>query len=69
MNNNSYIDKAKSTEEFTKKLCYDLGLIPKELPSWVVIDWQRTWEECLSFELYYEKKEDGLYFYVLPDKN
>ena len=46
-----------SPEEFAESICQDCGYIPNDLPSWIEIDWERTWEN-LSQD-YTEVDADG----------
>lgn len=48
----SYQGEAESEEEFTRELLEETCSIPQDLPSWVVIDYQRTWDSALRFDFF-----------------
>jgi len=54
----AYNGKWASDEEFTQQLLEDCGEIPKDLPPYVYIDWERTAHDIMMdyFEI------DGHYF-------
>lgn len=57
----AYVGNFVSGAEFADYMAYELGYIPKDLPSWIAthIDWQAVWDA----ELYYGYFEsDGHYF-------
>ena len=45
-----YQGQYESGAEFAEELCRDCGYITRELPSWVEIDWEKTWENSLSYD-------------------
>ena len=45
-----YQGQYESGAEFAEQLCQDCGYITRELPSWVEIDWQKTWDNALSYD-------------------
>lgn len=49
----SYASGADYAQE-TFEECYSV-----EVPTWVCIDWYRTWENNLRYDYYYEESEDG----------
>lgn len=36
--------------EFAQHIAEELGEVPKELPSWIVIDWDASWDRGLRFD-------------------
>ena len=36
--------------EFAEETCTDCGYISKDMPSWIHIDWQKTWDNALSYD-------------------
>ena len=46
----SYQGSYYSGADFAEQLCQDCGYITRELPSWVEIDWQKTWDNALSYD-------------------
>ena len=46
----SYQGKYENGAEFAEQLCQDCGYITRELPSWIEIDWQKTWDNALSYD-------------------
>lgn len=36
--------------EFAQSICEELGEIPKDLPSWIVIDWEQSWKGGLRHD-------------------
>ena len=45
-----YQGQYESGAEFAVQICQDCGYITRELPSWVEIDWQKTWDNALSYD-------------------
>ena len=45
-----YQGQYESGAEFAEQICQDCGYITRELPSWVEIDWEKTWENALSYD-------------------
>ena len=45
-----YQGQYESGAEFAEQICRDCGYITRELPSWVEIDWQKTWDNALSYD-------------------
>lgn len=44
--------EADSDEDFTRELLEGTDSIPQDFPSWVVIDYQRTWDSALRFDFF-----------------
>ena len=36
--------------EFAQQIATDCGYITRDLPSWIEIDWQKTWDNALSYD-------------------
>ena len=36
--------------EFAKEIVSDCGYNSKDMPSWIHIDWQKTWDNALSYD-------------------
>ena len=36
--------------KFAEETCTDCGYISKDMPSWIHIDWQKTWDNSLSYD-------------------
>ena len=45
-----YQGQYESGADFAEQICQDCGYITRELPSWVEIDWQKTWDNALSYD-------------------
>ena len=45
-----YQGQYESGAEFVEQICQDCGYITRELPSWIEIDWQKTWDNALSYD-------------------
>ena len=56
----SYQGQYESGADFAEQLCQDCGYITRELPSWIEIDWQKTWDNALSYD--YVELSDGHIF-------
>jgi hypothetical protein len=48
----SYRGEAESEEEFTREIIEEMDYISKDTPSWVVIDYQRTWDSALRYDFF-----------------
>lgn len=57
----AYVGNFVSGAEFADYMAYELGYIPKDLPSWIAtyIDWQAVWD-CELYHDYFES--NGHYF-------
>ena len=55
-----YQGEYESGADFAEQLCQDCGYITRELPSWIEIDWQATWDKALSYD--YVELSDGHIF-------
>jgi len=55
-----YQGQYNSGADFAEQLCKDCGYITGDLPSWIEIDWQKTWDRALSYD--YVELSDGHIF-------
>ena len=46
----NYNGQWDSGAEFAESICEDCGYIPRDLPTWIKIDWEETWEDGLSWD-------------------
>ena len=46
----NYHGKWDSGADFAESICEDCGYIPRDLPTWIKIDWEETWEDGLSWD-------------------
>ena len=44
-----YQGQHETGANFAESICMDLGYI-RDLPSWVAVDWEKTWEDALSYD-------------------
>ena len=54
----AYYGEYESGAEFAEQFANDVGYISSDLPSWIEIDWQESWEN-LSYDFY---EENGYIF-------
>lgn len=60
----SYQGIYDSEAAFAENMAEDCGDIPKDMPTWIVIDWQGSWNCGLRFDYWCERGESGdLHFY------
>ncbi len=45
-----YQGQYDSGAEFAEQICQDCGYISNNMPSWIEIDWEKTWENALSYD-------------------
>ena len=45
-----YQGQYESGADFAEQLCQDCGYTTRELPSWIEIDWEKTWDNALSYD-------------------
>ena len=55
-----YQGQYDSGAEFAEEIATDCGYITRELPSWIQIDWQKTWDNALSYD--YTEIGEGFIF-------
>lgn len=55
---------ADSEEDFAEQIAEECGEIPKDLPSWIVIDWQASWNCNLCHDYNTATDDEGtIYFF------
>jgi hypothetical protein len=54
----SYRGESDSESDFTREIVEEMGYISNDMPNWVVIDYQRTWESALAFDFFTYKVID-----------
>ena len=60
----AYQGTADSEADFAERTAEDCGEIPKDLPSWIVIDWEASWNCNLRFDYFTGRGESGdLHFF------
>ena len=55
----SYQGKYENGADFAQSIAEDCGDVPRDMPSWIEIDWKASWDN-LSFD--YFESEDGYIF-------
>ena len=45
-----YQGQYDSGAEFAEMIVSDCGYISRDMPSWIEIDWQKTWDNALSYD-------------------
>ena len=45
-----YQGQYESGAEFAEQICQDCGYISNNMPSWIEIDWEKTWDNALSYD-------------------
>ena len=45
-----YQGQYNSGADFAEQIATDCGYITRDLPSWIEIDWQKTWDNALSYD-------------------
>ena len=46
----AYMGQYDSGADFAEQICQDCGYISNNIPHWIVIDWERTWEANLRHD-------------------
>ncbi len=60
----TYEGTADSAADFAERIAEDTGAIPKDFPSWIVVDWDATWSCNLRFDYYTGTDSEGaLHFF------
>jgi hypothetical protein len=44
--------EAESEAEFTREIIEEMGYITEDFPSWICLDYQRTWDSALRFDFF-----------------
>ena len=45
-----YQGQFTSGGEFAEQIATDCGYVTRELPHWIEIDWEKTWDKALSYD-------------------
>ena len=45
-----YQGQYDSGADFAQQIASDCGYVTRDLPSWIEIDWQKTWDNALSYD-------------------
>ena len=45
-----YQGQFDSGAEFAEMIASDCGYVSRDMPSWIEIDWQKTWDNALSYD-------------------
>ena len=53
----AFAGTARDGAEFAEQLAEDIGAIPRDLPGWIVVDWDATWNQGLRYD--YSEAEVG----------
>jgi antirestriction protein len=56
---------ADSFAEFAERTAEDCGDIPKNLPSWIVIDWEASWDCNLHYDYATSEDDNGMIWFFL----
>jgi antirestriction protein len=48
----NYRGEAESAAEFTREIIEEMGYISEDMPSWIVIDYEATWQSALRFDFF-----------------
>lgn len=62
---NAFAGTADSTADFAEQTATDLGEIPENLPAWIVIDWEASWNCNLRYDYATARDSDGLMWFFL----
>lgn len=49
--------------DFAEAIAEELGIVPKDFPSWIAIDWERTWEGGLRFDYSTSEHNGEIWFF------
>jgi len=58
-----YSGSADSEADFAQQQAEDLGDIPSDLPSWICIDWEASWNSGLRFDYNVVRKDGECHFF------
>jgi hypothetical protein len=48
----AFCGEYESEAEFTRELLIETGTLPEDLPNWICIDYQLTWDTALRFDFF-----------------
>ncbi len=61
----AFCGTAESVADFAEDYSEEIGSVPKNIPSWIVIDWQATWDCNLRHDYSTSEGDDGTVFFFL----
>ena len=56
---------AESEADFAENHAQMARMIPESLPSWIVIDWERSWKCGLQYDYHTNRAKDGIIWFFL----
>lgn len=56
---------ADGEADFAERMAEECGNIPKDLPSWIVIDWEASWNFNLRYDYNTATDDDGTIYFFL----
>ena len=56
---------ADSEADFAEQIAEETGAIPADIPNWIVIDWEATWNCNLRHDYNTATDEDGTIYFFL----
>ena len=56
----NYYGQFHSGADYAEHTCNECGYIPKDMPTWIKIDWEETWDDGLSWD--YSISDNGHVF-------
>ncbi len=59
----AYCGQWKSGGEYAEQTADDCGNVPKDFPSWIVIDWEASWECNLRHDYFSEDGSEGVHIF------
>ena len=62
---NNFHGTADSEAEFAERMAEECGEIPKDIPAWIVIDWEASWNCNLRHDYMTATDEDGTIYFFL----
>ena len=45
-----YQGQFTSGAEFAETIASDCGYVSRDMPTWIEIDWEKTWDKALSYD-------------------
>ena len=56
----NYEGQWDSGADYAEHICNDCGYVPNDMPTWIKIDWEETWDDGLSWD--YSISDNGHVF-------
>ena len=56
---------ADSEAEFAERIAEECGEIPRDLPSWIVVDWESSWHCNLRHDYNTATNDEGTIYFFL----